>query len=194
VGTEVLDPLASMSPEVLQVMLAQPSGAIDLHVLESFLEIRAVLDEQMSALAAERRSRADLTALRAIIRDLRAFADPPKAGGASSFAADPARFYARVKDVGFVLARATKNPIYLMLAHWNLAVVARLEHVFGAVRPAPDAHADGLDALARAVEDKDAKTARDLVRSFHAWANPRILATAAMSSGAPLSDLKKVLR
>ena len=45
-------------------MLVSPRGSIDASVLASFLEIRASLDEQMTTLAAERRTRADLTAMR----------------------------------------------------------------------------------------------------------------------------------
>jgi GntR family transcriptional repressor for pyruvate dehydrogenase complex len=182
VGTEVLDPLASMSPEVLRAMLVSKRGAIDPEVLSSFLEIRAVLDEQMTVLAADRRTRADITALRAAVRELRGRVDEPDV------------YAARAATMGLTLARATKNPIFTMLAHWNRAVVEQLEHVFAAVRPPPGAHVEGLDQLVRFIEARDGESARALVRTFHEWAIPRLLATAALSSGASLSDVKKVLR
>ncbi|MCA9605115.1 MAG: FadR family transcriptional regulator, partial [Myxococcales bacterium] len=49
-GTEVLDPLASVSPEVLQAMMVPAPGRIDRERLRDYLEIRATLDVQMSVL------------------------------------------------------------------------------------------------------------------------------------------------
>src|SRR5688572_19789978 len=54
-GTEVLSPLASLSPEVLRALLVPSPGRIDPRVLGGLLEIRAALDVEMSGRAAERR-------------------------------------------------------------------------------------------------------------------------------------------
>ncbi|MCA9850550.1 MAG: FadR family transcriptional regulator, partial [Dehalococcoidia bacterium] len=53
-GTVVLDPMASLTPEVLRAMLVRrdAEGArVDVTVLAGLLEIRAGLDVQMAALA-----------------------------------------------------------------------------------------------------------------------------------------------
>ena len=62
-GTEVLDPLASTSPEVLRAMLVPEPGRVDASVLSSVAEIRALLDGEIGALAAARRTDEDLAAL-----------------------------------------------------------------------------------------------------------------------------------
>src|SRR5688572_25376961 len=69
-GTEVLDPLASVTPAVLRAMLADDRGRIDVAMLGEFLELRAFLDARMSALAAARRDDADLAAMDAVVSRL----------------------------------------------------------------------------------------------------------------------------
>ncbi|UJR78660.1 FadR/GntR family transcriptional regulator [Sandaracinus amylolyticus] len=172
-GTEVLDPLRSLSPEVLRAMLQRPDGRIDRQVLAGLLEIRAGLDAQMTELAALRRDDADLEALDALVARLRAARDPS--------AIDHVRL-----ELPILIARATKNPIFEMLAHWNELVVRDLDAVFGSMRPTLDAYTQGIALLVDLIRRRDPDALRSLVGAYHAWATPRLLAAAALASGEPL--------
>src|SRR5258707_525212 len=76
-GTEVLDPLRSLSPEVLRALLVPEPGKIDRRVLEGLLEVRAELDVKMSVLAAKRRTKADLDRLDAALEQAKAALGDP---------------------------------------------------------------------------------------------------------------------
>lgn len=175
-GTRVLDPMASISPKVLQCMLQPAGGRIDRRVLGSLLEIRAVLDVEMCALAAQRRTRVDLVALNAAVNALAAHV-----GNAHAYTAAMGRFAAAV-------ARATHSVLFEMLAAWNQQVVAQLEPVVAVTRPATQEHQQGVTLLLQLIAQQDADTVRQLVSGFHAWATPRVLAACALANGEDLND------
>lgn len=177
-GTVVLDPLGSMSAEVLVAMLAPRPGHVDRDVLRGFLEVRAVLDAEMAGLAAERRTREDLKALRAIIVALEASLR------------EPARYARTANELARLIARATKNPLYEMFAAYNVRVATELGGVLNVIRPASDEHVGAVRILVDVIEQRDAVAARRLVAEFHAWGTPRILAAASLASGEPLNALR----
>ncbi len=184
-GTEVLSPLASMSPDVLRAMLCPSPGVVDRHVLSGLLEIRAALDAQMSGLAAARRTDADLAAMDQALARLRAALD----GRATATA-----YFSAADDLSLALARATKNPLFEMLAAWNRMVVADLEHVFNHVRAPSEPYVQALGSLVERIRQRDAKGASALVRVFHEWATPRLLAAATPRDDVTLRNLMEKLR
>ena len=173
-GTEVLDPLASLSPEVLRAMLEPRPGAIDRRMLAGLLEIRASLDVHMTALAAQRHTDADIARIHGIALE------------AERALGDHARYSSIVRGLSLAFARATQNPVFVMLAHWNDVVTSDLESVFRVVRPATEAHLAGLRLLIDLVAARKADEVRALVTAFHAWSTPRLLAAAALASGEPV--------
>lgn len=175
-GTVVLDPFASLSPEVLSALLRRRDGTVDVSFLASLLEIRAELDAWICGLAAERRTRGDLDALASALEIMRAGAG------------DAGRYAEATFDFGLALARATHNPIALMLSHWNRAVVRDLPEIFGVPRASTGPHLEGLATLLERIRARDAEHARALVRAFHEWASPRIVAAAELQNGAPLAS------
>jgi DNA-binding FadR family transcriptional regulator len=172
-GTEVLDPLRSLSPEVLRAMLRRPDGTIDRRVLAGLLEIRSALDVEMTALAAARRTDADLAGLDALVEALRSCPDDAFVRGR--------------RDLPLLLARATQNPIFVMLAHWNALVVRDLDDLFSWVRPPRDTYVQGVALLVDLVRRREIEPLRSVVQAFHAWLTPRLLAVATLVSGEPLS-------
>jgi DNA-binding FadR family transcriptional regulator len=167
-GTEVLSPLASLSPEVLRALLAPAPGRIDPKVLAGLLEIRAALDVQMSSLAAERRTARDLAALEAALaraHDARA-------------AHDAAAYAAAVDDFSLALARATGNPLFEMLASWNRMVILDLEPLFAFVRAPSEPHEQALRTLVAAIRRRDVEGTRRMVHSYHEYLVPRLCAAA----------------
>lgn len=180
-GTKVLDPFASLSPEVLRAMLSA-KGKTDLSFLESLLEIRAALDVLICAWAAERRKKADLDAMERQLEIMRKLTGDGDAYTEATF------------ELGLLFANATQNPVAVMLSHWNRAVVADLPHVFGVARASAGPHLEGLSLLIEAIRAKDVDKVKTLVSAFHEWASPRILAAAALANGEPLSRVKKELR
>ena len=162
-GTLVLDPLASLTPEVLRAMLVPGGRRVDARVLESLLELRAQLDEQMNTLAALRRTDEDLRTIEAAVRRIDA------ARGSSS------RFAEGFETLAMALARATHNQIFEMLVNWQRHIFRDLEGFFLLVRQPSENHVQGLYALLDAVRRQDALLARDLARAFHAYATPILL-------------------
>ncbi|MBI2388053.1 MAG: FadR family transcriptional regulator [Deltaproteobacteria bacterium] len=179
-GTVVLDPYASLSPEVLRAMLRGRGGRIDLAFLESLLEIRAALDVQICALAAERRKKSDLEAMERQLEVMR------------GLSADDDAYTEATFQLGLLFAKATQNPVALMLSHWNRAVASDLPHVFGVARATSGPHLEGLSMLLDRFRTRDAEQARALVTAFHTWASPRILAAAALANGEPLTRVKRL--
>jgi DNA-binding FadR family transcriptional regulator len=167
-GTEVLNPYASMSPEVLRAMLTPSPGLYDRRVLEGLLEIRANLDVMMYGLAAARRTAADLGAMDAA---LVAMAD-------ALAAKDPIDYLARADTLLLAIARSTRNPMFEMLSAWNRVVLRELEPIALGVRSMSAPHLQALTALVEKVRKKDVEGARALVTAFHEWATPRLLAAA----------------
>ena len=177
-GTEVLDPLRSMSPEVLSAMLVTRGGAIDRDVLADLLELRAAIDELMVGLAARRRDAEDLRALRAAIAALdEALPDPPA-------------FAREMSEVSLAVARASKNQLLVALVHWNTAIYSEHESLFINIRIATPPMLQGLGALVDLIEAQDEVSARQITRAFHEWAIPRLLAAAALASGELVTEVK----
>ena len=164
-GTVVLDPLCSVTPAVLRAMLFGDKGQVDRAMLGEFLEIRAELDEKMTRLAAERRSREDLGAIERAIERIE-LSEP---GSEARFSAS--------SELGTALARATKNRIFVMLAHWHAQIAVDLEPLLSKVRE-PVAEAHGHRLLLDAIRARDVDLAGRLVAEFHRWANQRILGAA----------------
>jgi DNA-binding FadR family transcriptional regulator len=162
-GTEVLDPLASLSPEVLKAMLMPSPGRVEPTMLAELLELRASLDEDLTALAAERRTEDDLRELEIRLQELREALD------------DAPRYAAAMQRLGLTMARATQNRIYLMFVHWHGRVMADAGEVMLEARAPSEAHLQGLELLVELVRARDVEGARALVRTFHAYATPMLL-------------------
>lgn len=176
-GTIVLDPLRSMSPEVLLVLLVPRPGDVDLAVLSGFLEVRAKLDADMTAAAASRCGKDDVDKLRAKVNRLSTLIDEPR------------EYIASVHELTLTLARSTRNPVYEMLAAFNSRVTAELEQSLVTTRPPSAEHVEGLRILIELVAAGDVDGARQAVVGFHRWAIPRIMASAALASGKPLASV-----
>lgn len=169
-GTEVLDPMGSMSPEVLRALLSPRPGRIDVAMLKGLLEVRAGLDEQMSVCAAERCTEADLRALEALLDRM------------EQHRHDTQEIARLARELPFLVARATHNPVFQMLAHWNRTIAADLDELFRLARPPVDAHLQGLRALVGLLRQHDVEGTRAMIRAFHAWATPRMIAAAELGS------------
>jgi DNA-binding FadR family transcriptional regulator len=173
-GTGVLDPVRSLSPDVLRAMLEPRAGRIDRRVLRSLLEIRALLDREMGALAAQRRTDADLARMDALLARLERELPYPD------------RYSQTVGELAFSVARATGNPIFEMMVAWNERVVADLDHVFRLTRPATEPHLGGLKLMVELIRRRDSASVHALTGAFHDWATPRLVTAAALASGEPL--------
>lgn len=181
-GTEVLDPVASLSPAVLHAMLIPEEGRVDALVLADLLEIRTQLDVQMSTMAARHRTAGDLAAMKGVYEAL------------TGALADPARYAALMDDMAELIARAAKNRLFLMLVHWHRDVRISLESLFATVRVATEPHLQAVEGLLDAIERRDEATVAEFVRLFHQWSTPRLLAAAALQSGEPLAVVRKAIR
>ncbi len=164
-GTVVLDPLRSVTPAVLRALLVDAGGQVDREMLAEFLEIRAYLDVKMTELAAERRTQQDLVELeRAALA-----VDAARPGTRESF--DAANAF------GAAVANASKNRIFVILAHWHAEIARDLEPLLAKVR-GPVARQQGHRVLLEAIKKRDPALAGDLVQQFHRWANREILEAA----------------
>ncbi len=179
-GTMVLPPLRSMSPEVLLVLLVPRPGDVDVGVLRSFLEVRAKLDVDMTQAAAANRTQEDIATLRSKMSRLATLIDEPR------------EYVASVHDLTATVARTTKNPVYEMLSAFNSRVVTELEQSLVTTRPPSLEHVAGLQILVELIASGDQEGARAAVTAFHQWATPRILASAALASGKPLSVVNEL--
>ena len=180
-GTEVLDPYTSLSPEVLRAMLVPAPGEVDRAVLASFLEVRAQLDEQMTVLAAERRTIDDLRALDALLAELKVAIG------------DRDRYEAVADRLARAIARATHNPIFEMLVCWNQTVASELPDLFRTVRPSNEPHYQAVALLVEQIRRREVGPIHEALRTFHTWATPRLLAAAALSTGEPLETVMAVM-
>lgn len=169
-GTEVLSPVASLSPAVLRAMLVPRPGWVDAGALRDVLEIRALIDEEMSVLAARRRTDEDLDAMQEALSRMR------------DALRDPRRYVDLIGELTLCVARATHNRVYEMLVHWNRLVQRDLEDLFLTVWLATESHLQGQEVLVELVRQGDEPALRRLVRAYHAWATPRLLSAAALYS------------
>lgn len=161
-GTEVLDPLASLTPKVIGAMLVARDGRIDRAMLAELLEIRALLDAELAGLAAERRTAADLANIERCLQRLATTAADSDAGRDA------------LDDFGLALAHASGNRLFVMLSHWHRQITRGLGALLTPVR-ARVAELDGHRLLVQAIRNRDGQLARELVRQFHTWANREIL-------------------
>ena len=180
-GTEVLDPMGSVSPEVLRAMIVPAPGSVNVTLFGDFLEVRAELDVQMSVLAAQRRTDEDLAALDVHLAKL------------ATVLNDRDLYERETNALVRTMGRATQNRVFQMLVWWNQEVATDLADIFRTVRPANGPHLDGLHLLVNLVRQQEAESIRTLVTAFHEWATPRLLAAAALSTGQPLSEIMKGL-
>ena len=173
-GTEVLDPLCSPSADVLWAMLEPRPGQIDRDVFADLLEVRAVLDAEMSAQAAERRSEEDLAAMDAILVRMR------------DALGDPDRYAALVDDLSLAVARASHNRIYQMLVHWHRRLRGEHDPLQAFVRLANEPHLSGVTFFVELIRQGDAEQVRAFVQGVHQWLGPRLMMAAALQSGEPI--------
>lgn len=178
-GTEILDPMASLTPQVVEAMLFPKPGTIDRKMLADLLEIRATLDEQMTRLAAQRRTKEDLARMERCLGMLEAALGNPQA------------YFVAVGEMAAALAHATHNQVYVMLQAWHEQVTSRLAGIFAVARPAVAVHLEGTRALVGLVRARDEESACALVRRFHELSGPRLMAAAALASGEPLAKALK---
>ncbi|MEW5850961.1 MAG: GntR family transcriptional regulator [Myxococcota bacterium] len=176
-GTLVLDPMASISPRVLRAMLTPAPGRVDRGVLNSLLEIRAVLDVEMSTLAAARRTDAHLEAMELALTHMR------------DALGNQAAFSAAMGELTRAVARATGNVLFEMLATWHQSVTVDLEGIFSTTRPATEPQVQAVTLLVQLIREKDVDSVRQLVTGFHQWATPRLLASAALANGDPIDTI-----
>ncbi len=167
-GTEVLDPMQSLTPQVIGALLVNAAGMLDPKFLEEFLEIRALLDSHLAGLVAERRDADDLAKLETILTRIEG-ATP---GSDDAFAA--------VDDFGLCLAHASKNRLFVMLSHWHRQIAQRLSPLLHGTRQRA-AEVRGYRVLFEAIRCQDAAAARTMVLQFHEWANQQVLAEARKS-------------
>ena len=166
-GTEVLDPMQSISPEVLQAMLVPASGQIDRKILRDILEIRAVMEVQMTELAAERRSEVQLTQMERCLAGL---------GGVLGRQDE---YETLAAELAIIVAKASQNRLFEMLVHWHRRIQSDLRDIFRTTRTANAAHLQGLRAVVDAIRRRDPGEASALVQAFHDWATPRLIEAAA---------------
>jgi DNA-binding FadR family transcriptional regulator len=157
-GTEVLDPVASPSPEVLRAMLMPRPGAID-------------REAEMSARACERRTDEDLAALEGCLEELRATLHEPR------------RYGAAVGELVLAVARAGNNRLYQVLVHWHREIQKDLEALFLTMWTASEQHLQGQELLVDLIRKQQADEVRRLLVAYHRWATPRLLAAAALYNG-----------
>ena len=176
-GTEVLNPMHSLSADVIEAMLAPEPGTLDPEVLADLLEVRAGIDRQMTMLAAERRTTEDTAALHASVDAIAA-----ALSDADAYDAEVDRFV-------LLIARASHNRVYEMLVHWNQRVSRQLREVFRVARPIGAPHVEALRMLVGMIEERRGTELGALVDAYHQWAAPRMMAAAALRGGAPLSSI-----
>ncbi len=164
-GTEVLDPLCSLTPGVLTAMLVDRKGHIEPEMLAELLEIRALLDVKMTMLAAERHSEDEFAEIERSIIAL----EQAEPGSHEAFE--------RANDFGVTVARASKNRIFVMLSHWHRQIADTIEPLLRKVR-APALHSGGYRLLLEAIRRRDADLAGSIVSEFHRWANQLLLEAA----------------
>lgn len=165
-GTEVLEPTQSLSPQVLRAMLVDQDGGIRTDVLAEFLEIRTHLDIMMVGLGAERRTDEDLARLDAQLQVL------------EEIRGDPLEYGKVMGDLSLLLAEASHNRIFVMLAHWHRRVYLDFEALFVTARTNTEAHLTGARMLVDAIRAGDRATAETIVRTFHEWANEQLMTVA----------------
>lgn len=176
-GTVALNPMGSMSPEVIHAMLVPAPGRFDLEVLRDILEIRTHLDIQMTAMAAERRKESDIQVLEEKILEV------------ESATGDIHEFSQALDEFSLAVAGATGNRIFLMMVHWHHRVHSELGDLMLSIRQPSQAHTSGLRILLELIRKKDVTSVRRLVEGFHLWATPRLIAAAALRSGIPLEKI-----
>ncbi|MEM1032099.1 MAG: GntR family transcriptional regulator [Myxococcota bacterium] len=173
-GTVVLDPRASPSPDVLRAMLEPSPGVYDAEVLRDLLEVRATLDVEMTALAAQRRTDDDLAAMNDVVARLERHLGAPDA------------YAATMDELVLAIARATQNRIYQTLVRWHHRVRSDIDAINTLIRLANEPHLSGTRFLVQLIAEQRADDLRVYVGAVHQWSIPRVLAAAALASGAPL--------
>lgn len=163
-GTVVLDPLRSVTPQVLRAMLFPEKGRIDRAMLAELLEIRAILDSEMARLAATRRTRTELAELERLVAAIEA-AEPGTGESTSA-----------IEDFGLALARASHNRLFEMLSHWHRQIAPDLGPALINLR-ALNAARGGHRILMQAIRSRDGGLAHELVSAYHAWATEQMLRT-----------------
>jgi DNA-binding FadR family transcriptional regulator len=176
-GTEVLDPMCSPSADVLWAMLEPRPGEIDRDALADLLEVRAVLDVEMSGLAAARRTASDLAAMDALLLELRAALG------------DSDRYATLMDDLSLAIARASHNRIYQMLVHWHRRLRGEHDPLGALVRLANEPHLSGVTFLVDLIRRGEVESIRSFVRAVHDWLGPRVMAAAALHGGEPLEPI-----
>lgn len=164
-GTEVLDPLRSVTPAVLRAMLVDRRGRLDRRMLADLLEVRAALDVMMSREAAKRRTQADVAALERVVARMEAL----EPGSEASLDA--------IVEMSLAVARASKNRVLEMLVHWHADIAQILRPILRATQSASVARS-AHRPLVEAIRARDAAAAGAMVEAYHAWAIPRVLRAA----------------
>jgi DNA-binding FadR family transcriptional regulator len=172
-GTVVLNSLTSISAKVLRALVMPAPDRVDMGVLANLLEIREVMDVQLSTLAAARRTPTDLAAMDAALAAL-----GPCLGNQTAYSN-------ALGALMLAIAAASHNVLFQKLMAWHQEISVDLERVFAATRPANEQHIQAMTMMVQLIHQGDVRAVRDVLTQFHQWATPQLLAAAARFNGDP---------
>jgi GntR family transcriptional repressor for pyruvate dehydrogenase complex len=153
IGSVVLDPTETAGSRLLSYLLFRASG-IDVNVLADMIEARTLLGAFLARLAAERRTKADLEGLDAILFELAQAGDH-----ADEIQRLELKFFRGV-------LRATKNQIFVTLANSMFAIYHGRAHLFrGAFSDGTSLHRS-LSRIADAIRERDGAMAEKVTLEY----------------------------
>jgi DNA-binding FadR family transcriptional regulator len=156
----VLDYTSHASVDVIEYLVLTGDGVVNTEILANLLELARVLSSEIAALAAERRSDDDLTALDVIVARMRSEKNLSKLLWLDF-------------DFNWTLAGAARNLVPRLLMNSVRGLLAKYTHLLETLWVSPGSITQGYEQVLEAVRSGDAERARVLVRSI--WEDVRAL-------------------
>ncbi len=150
-GTVVLDYSEHAGVDVLEYLVLSEQGVVNTEVLASALEFASIVSGEVAALAAARRSTADLHALDGLLARLRS--EPSLS-----------RLFWLDFELNWALATAARNIMPKLLLNSVRELLEKYTHLLETLWVTPGSVSEGYTHVVEAVRAKDAERARALVR------------------------------
>lgn len=161
-GTVVLDYSRHASVDVIEDLITDANGQVNPFVLSNLLESARILSSEVAALAAERRTDADLAVLQRIVTEMRG---EPRLS----------RLLWLDFDFNWALAGAASNLVPRLVLNSVRGMLERYAHLLETLFVAKGSITEGYEHVVTAIREQDADRTRSLMQWIWSWRHARFV-------------------
>lgn len=174
-GTIVLDYEENASIDVLEFLVLSEHGEVNTKVLADLLETARILNAEIAALAAERRTEQELRDIESIVSRMRS-------------ENNVSRLFWLDFELNWALAVASQNVLPRLFLNTVRGLLEKYTHFLETLWVSPGSVAEGYEHVVVAIRERDPERARSLVKWIWTGRHHRFIEAAELRSRPPPAE------